>query len=149
MPTTQSLITGFAALGVFTVALGCVDVTPITDLPDAGAAATTDASVSPAVAMSACFGCAGSAGVSCKDTYAACEADPKCLSLFLCGIPRGCYAPGQDLVACLTTCGIRAGLTGIDDPAVPPFLALYTCAAASCSAECASTADAGEIAPPQ
>lgn len=54
------------------------------------------------------------------------------------GLPKGCYAPGQDLIACLTACGISAGLTGADDPAVRPFLALYTCATTSHKDACAA-----------
>lgn len=126
-------------------AVGCVDVTPITEVPvaaDAGAEAGAEASVSSLVATGACFECAtgaSEAGPSCGTEYAACAADPKCLSLFLCGLPRGCYAPGQDLVACLTTCGVAAGLTGADDPSVGPFLGVYLCATSTCAEGCASS----------
>jgi hypothetical protein len=129
------------ALGfVATATAACVDVTPITQAEvatDAGA----DGSVSPEVARNACFVCAAGAndggGASCTGEYAACTGDSKCLSIFLCGIPLGCYAPDTNLVACLASCGVAAELTGVDDPAVAPFLALRACATTSCSAPCA------------
>jgi len=123
------------ALGA--TAAACVDVTPITDVPsssDAGADV-----FSPSVTASACFQCSSGeaeGGPSCGTEYAACNGDPRCLSMFMCGIPRGCYRPGRDLVQCLTACGAAAGLTGLDDPAVPAFLALYSCATSTCSAAC-------------
>ncbi|MDB5220157.1 MAG: hypothetical protein JWO86_8084 [Myxococcaceae bacterium] len=131
------------ALGFVAAATAaCVDVTPFTDADvasDAGVAvAVADL---PEVAKSACFACAAGGsdggGASCPDEYAACSADPKCLSIFTCGIPLGCYAPGTDLIACFSSCGVAAGLTGIGDPAVAPFLALRGCMATSCSAPCA------------
>jgi hypothetical protein len=129
----------FVILGIGASAGGCLDVTPITDVPaiDAG----PDVSVSASLAATPCFQCsAGSSegGPSCGAEYAVCRADAKCITLFLCGIPRGCYGAGQDLIACLTACGIAAGLTGIDDPAVAPFVALYGCATTSCSSACTS-----------
>jgi len=128
-------------LGAASAIVACVDVTPITDVPvdpDAG----VDAGVSPVVEPTACLACSTGAketGPSCSAEYAKCAADPKCLSLFSCGLPRGCYTGQKNLLDCLTTCGIAAGLTGADDPAVAPFMALYLCATTSCSAECVST----------
>jgi hypothetical protein len=124
---------------VATTAAACVDTTPITDVPADASDAGIDVSVSPAVAADACFACTtGGAGgaAGCKDEFATCTGDPKCLAVFLCGIPRGCYAPGQDLIACLTSCGVAAGLTGIGDPAVAPFLALHACATTACPSAC-------------
>lgn len=129
-----------AACGILVAA--CVDVTPLTaPASDAG----VDVVVSTSVAASTCYACTTGAdepGPSCRAEYETCKGDPKCLSLFLCGIPRGCYAPGQDLVACLSACGAAAGLSGIDDPSVTPFLALYGCATTTCGAGCGATSNA-------
>ncbi len=132
----------FVSLGlaISAASAACVDVAPITDVPVADAG--VDAAVSTLVETSACFQCATGANEtapSCGADYAKCAADPKCLSLFLCGMPKGCYAPGQNLVSCITTCAIAAGLTGADDPAVGPFVALYLCATTTCAEGCAST----------
>jgi hypothetical protein len=129
-------------LALGSAAAACLDMTPINDVPVVAGDAGIDVLVSSATAANTCFQCSSGAaevGPSCKDEYAACVADPKCFSLFVCGIPRGCYAPGTDLVECLTACGIAAGLSGVSDPAVPPFLALHGCATTSCAAACASS----------
>lgn len=136
---SMSIVTILGLAGA-AAAVGCVDVTPVTDVPfeaDAG----VDASISSFVSKTACFECstgASEVGPSCATEYASCAADPKCLALFLCGIPRGCYAAGQNVVECLTACGFAAGLTGADDPAVGPFLGLYLCATTTCAAGCGS-----------
>lgn len=129
------------ALGVLVVA--CVDVTPVTELPPSDAG--VDVSVSPELRSTSCFQCTSGAaetGPTCGAGYARCSANPRCLAMFLCGIPRDCYAPGHDPLSCLTACGAAAGITGTDDPAVGPFVALYGCATATCSAACSAAADA-------
>jgi hypothetical protein len=124
-------------------AFGCLDFTPLTAAPSTDADAGADAMVSiPSladVAGSPCFQCVSGAtdgAPSCKTEYAACDASPKCSALFRCGIPRGCYRPGENIIACLTECGRAAGLTGIDDPAVGDFFRVYNCATTTCAASC-------------
>jgi hypothetical protein len=141
MQNTKRSMAMLLTLGFVAAAMAaCVDVTPITQAEVATDAGVT-VSVSPEVAGNACFVCAAGGsdgeGGSCHDEYEVCRAHPTCLAVFLCGLPLGCYVPGTDLVACLSSCGVAAGLTGIDDPAVAPFLALRGCMATSCSAPCA------------
>ena len=148
MPSIQRFAALFVGLGVVgALATACIDLTPITDIParpDAGIVVTGP----DALAKNPCFACAtgaNDAAARCNDEYATCRSDPKCLAMFVCGIPRDCYAMGQDLIACLTACAITAGLTGIHAPALPPFIALQQCATTSCSAACeASDAAAPE-----
>jgi hypothetical protein len=143
----------------------CLDFTPITEVPASDASATEDDAATPSAsddggasvdAVQTCMACigasAGDAGASsdgapapsassppaamCAVETAACEATDKCMALFTCGVPRGCYSAGADLVACLTTCGQGAGLTSASDPAVAPFIRLYNCASAKCAGPC-------------
>jgi hypothetical protein len=116
---------------------GFLDFTPITLAPiEAG---VQDGSiVSPAevgLDGGACEPCVQ--GPSCSSELATCAATPKCMVMFQCGLAQGCYAPSADLVECLTICGQQAGLTGQNDPAVAPFLALYECATTQCKLSCA------------
>jgi hypothetical protein len=142
MPNSHRSMIALLVLGLAGAAgtIACVDVTPITDVPvdlDAG----IDVSVSPLVSQGPCFQCASGAaeaGPSCGNEGATCVADTKCLSFFLCGIPRDCYAPGTDRIECLTACGTAAGVTGLDDPGLLHFGALYRCATTTCAAECGS-----------
>ena len=134
--------TGF----LFAATLGaCLDFTPLSPpATDAAAAAPDDAGAADASqseAGSACMGCiAGTSDASaqCENEYAACLAMAKCGPMFLCGLDMNCYAPAANLVACLTTCGERVGLTSQSDPAVPAFIALYTCTTGKCADMCAS-----------
>jgi len=132
-------------VGLGALAAACIDVTPI-EAPGGPADASVDVSASMSVADSACFQCssgAAEAGPGCGTELETCRGDAKCLALFLCGIPRGCYRPGQDLVVCLSACAVQAGVTGMDDPAVAPFIALHTCATTTCASACGGTAEAG------
>jgi hypothetical protein len=113
----------------------CLDFTPITVAPTE--AGTDDAPI-PSIVTDfdggACEPCVE--GPSCSAALATCDATPKCSAMFQCGLARGCYAQGANLVACLTVCGQQAGLSGQTDPAVGPFLGLYECATSKCSAAC-------------
>jgi hypothetical protein len=113
----------------------CLDFTPIAAVPsDAGTppdVMATDAGDDPGP----CRKCVESP--ACGDTFAMCVATPKCVVMFECGAAQDCYAPGADLVACLSICGQQAALTGSTDPAVAPFLALYQCATTLCESTCA------------
>jgi hypothetical protein len=116
---------------------GCLDFTPITLAPseagveDGPVVETAEAGLDGG----ACEPCVQ--GPSCSSELAACAATAKCIVMFQCGLGQGCYAPGANLVECLTICGKQAGLTGENDPAVRPFLALYECATTQCKLSCA------------
>jgi hypothetical protein len=130
---------------IATSGFGCLDFTPLTvgpvDEADAGPTALIPSVAD--VATSSCFQCVTGAtdgAPSCQSEYAACDASPKCAALFRCGIPRGCYRPGENLIVCLTACGRAAGVTGMDDPSVGEFLRVYNCATTTCAASCSSPA---------
>ena len=117
---------------------GCLDLTPITLAPaDAGAQDVSAVVILDAdVDAGGCESCVQSA--QCSTELEACTSTPKCTVMFECGLARGCYAPGANLVSCLTICGQQAGLTGQNDPAVDPFLHLYEFATSKCAASCAA-----------
>jgi hypothetical protein len=121
-----------AALG------GCLDLTPITLAPADGGAqdVSTVVTLEADVDAGQCEPCVQSA--KCSTEFERCISTPKCSVMFQCGLSQGCYAPGANLVSCLTICGQQAGLTGQNDPAVDPFLDLYACATTKCAASCAT-----------
>jgi hypothetical protein len=112
----------------------CLDFTPIPAVPSDGGEPDVVAT-DVAHDTGACRSCVESP--ACADPFALCFATPKCVVMFECGSAQNCYAPGADLVACLSICGQQAGLTGSMDPAVAPFLALYQCATTRCESTCA------------
>jgi hypothetical protein len=132
-PAPRALLASLAAaLG------GCLDLTPITLAPADGGAQDVSAVVTLEADVDAghCEPCVQSA--QCSTEFESCTSTPKCAVMFQCGLARGCYAPGANLVSCLTICGQQAGLSGQNDPAVDPFLDLYECATTKCAASCAA-----------
>lgn len=83
-----------------------------------------------------CVACTSAPSSACASMSESCEGTPKCDVMFRCAVERGCGKPNTDKVTCLTPCGLEAGLTGMDDPAIGPFLRLLTCSAESCASDC-------------
>jgi hypothetical protein len=123
-----------ACRALVSMAAGCLDFTPsVVAQPEAGAEAAPapDAAMVDGGACSACV-----QGAACASEYEACTSTAKCGVMFECGLANGCYAMGANLLSCLAECGAQAQLSGVGDPAVKPFTALYECAVGSCASVC-------------
>jgi hypothetical protein len=133
---THGVAVRLLLIGALSPALGaCLDFTPVAVQPMEGG--DPDADIDPpdaSVDVAACEVCVK--GPTCSTEFAACTGTPKCTEMFTCGAAQGCYSAGANLVGCLTICGQQVQLSGQDDPAVGPFLALYQCATKNCSLPC-------------
>jgi hypothetical protein len=131
---SRSIRVALSASVLVPLAAGCLDFTPdVVPVSEAG----TDVVFAPEAAAGdggACGACVQ--GAACTSAFQTCADTPKCGVMFECGLTHGCYAPSADLIACLAVCGQQAQLSGVDDPAVAPFTALYMCAVGSCASSC-------------
>jgi hypothetical protein len=128
------------------VALGCIDLTPITLAPvvvdatgpevsvvDGGAEADVDLRDPCAL----CLEGTGDAGV-CKFEYDNCENDPICAQTLVCAIASGCLAlaTAQEVVGCGLPCAEDAGLKSQFDPPAQEVLGIVACGSRRCVGSC-------------
>ncbi len=83
--------------------------------------------------------CASCAVIECAAPWAACQGVAKCVAFFECGARRSCYAAGADVTVCMTPCGVAAGISSADDPAVGPWIGLDLCVTGHCRDACAAS----------
>lgn len=120
------------ALAVVASAAGCADLDPVeveVQLP-AG-----DGGSNPA-----CLACARGEvpnATSCQEPRQICDDDDKCRVAVECQLERGCYELDVDeLINCSIPCGIEAGLTSFDDPALQLLVDWSNCAIPACYEVC-------------